>query len=161
MTVTRTIRSDRLTGWHLGAALVMAALAMAATYDAWFDIYTIARKDEEFSHIFLVPIVAAWMVWVRRMRFRHCRPSGRIVGPLIVGLGWLTLWYGFHFGYQAMWHGGAVHRYLLVQQGVHIGEFHFLEDLARDGVYEFCYACMTNRIKGTAAGFCLRPVALR
>lgn len=54
-----------------------------------------------------------------------------------------------------------VHRYLLIEQGVHIGEFHYLEDLARDGAYEFCYVCMTNRIKGTAAGFCLRPVALR
>ena len=31
-----------------------------------------------------------------------------------------------------------VHNYLLIEQGVHIGEFHFLEDLSRDGVYEFC-----------------------
>ena len=54
-----------------------------------------------------------------------------------------------------------VHRYLLVQQGVHIGEFHFLEDLARDGVYEFCYVCMTNKIRGTTAGFTLRPIAIR
>ncbi|HYT88330.1 MAG TPA: cyclase family protein [Gemmataceae bacterium] len=54
-----------------------------------------------------------------------------------------------------------VHRYLLVQQGVHIGEFHYLEDLARDGVSEFCYVCMTNKIRGTTAGFTLRPIALR
>jgi kynurenine formamidase len=54
-----------------------------------------------------------------------------------------------------------VHRYLLLEQGVHIGEFHFLEDLARDGVYEFCYVCMTNKILGTTAGFTLRPVAIR
>lgn len=54
-----------------------------------------------------------------------------------------------------------VHRYLLIQQGVHIGEFHNLEELARDGVYDFCYVCMTNKIRGTAAGFCLRPIAVR
>jgi kynurenine formamidase len=54
-----------------------------------------------------------------------------------------------------------VHRYLLVEQGVHIGEFHFLEELARDKVYEFCYFCSTNKIRGTAAGFCLRPMAVR
>jgi len=54
-----------------------------------------------------------------------------------------------------------VHRYLLTQKGVHIGEFHYLEDLARDGVYEFCYVCMTNKIRGTTAGFTLRPIALR
>jgi kynurenine formamidase len=54
-----------------------------------------------------------------------------------------------------------VHHYLLIKQGVHIGEFHFLEDLARDRVYEFCYICMTNKIIGTTAGFTLRPIALR
>ncbi len=54
-----------------------------------------------------------------------------------------------------------VHQYLLIEQGVHIGEFHNLEQLARDGVYEFCYVCMTNKIRGTVAGFCLRPIAIR
>lgn len=54
-----------------------------------------------------------------------------------------------------------VHTYLLVEQGVHIAEFHFLEDLAQDKVYEFCYVCTTAKIKGTAAGFALRPLALR
>lgn len=54
-----------------------------------------------------------------------------------------------------------VHNYLLIEQGVHIGEFHFLEDLARDRVYEFCYIACTNKIKGTTAGFALRPIAIR
>ena len=54
-----------------------------------------------------------------------------------------------------------VHTYLLVEQGVHIGEFHYLEDLARDKAYEFCYVCTVNKIQGATAGFCLRPLALR
>ena len=54
-----------------------------------------------------------------------------------------------------------VHKYLLIEQGVHIAEFHFLEDLARDKVYEFCYICTVNKIAGATAGFCLRPIALR
>ena len=54
-----------------------------------------------------------------------------------------------------------VHTYLLIQQGVHIGEFHYLEDLAKDKAYEFAYVCGVNKIKGTAAGFALRPMALR
>ena len=54
-----------------------------------------------------------------------------------------------------------VHRYLLVEQGVHIGEFHNLENLARERVYEFCYVCTTNKIRGTVAGFALRPIAIR
>ncbi len=53
-----------------------------------------------------------------------------------------------------------VHNYLLIDQGVHLGEFHYLEELARDRVYEFCYICCTNKIRGTTAGFCLRPIAI-
>ncbi|MHC5540774.1 cyclase family protein, partial [Singulisphaera rosea] len=54
-----------------------------------------------------------------------------------------------------------VHRYLLVDQGVHLGEFHYLEGLSRAKAYEFCYMATTNKIKGTAAGFALRPIAVR
>jgi kynurenine formamidase len=53
------------------------------------------------------------------------------------------------------------HNYLLIRQGVHIGEFHNLEELARDRAYEFCYVAVTNKIKGSTAGFTLRPLAIR
>ena len=54
-----------------------------------------------------------------------------------------------------------VHEYLLIEQGVHIGEFHYLEGLARDKVYRFVYVAMTNRLKGTVAGTALRPIAIQ
>lgn len=54
-----------------------------------------------------------------------------------------------------------VHKYLLIEQGVHLGEFHNLEGLSRAKAYEFCYIALTNKIKGTAAGFTLRPIATR
>lgn len=54
-----------------------------------------------------------------------------------------------------------VHQYLLVNQGVHIGELHYLEELAAHRVYQFCYIAATNKIKGTTAGFAMRPIALR
>jgi kynurenine formamidase len=54
-----------------------------------------------------------------------------------------------------------VHTYLLIEQGVHIGELHFLEELARDRAYEFTYIAVTNKIKGTTSGFTMRPLALR
>ncbi|HEY1068517.1 MAG TPA: cyclase family protein, partial [Pirellulales bacterium] len=54
-----------------------------------------------------------------------------------------------------------VHKYLLVEQGVYIGELHNLEQLAKDKVYEFCYVAVTNRIAGTASGFALRPIGLK
>ena len=54
-----------------------------------------------------------------------------------------------------------LHNYLLIEQGIHTGEFHYLEDLARDRIYEFCYIATTNKIKGVSAGFTLRPIAIR
>jgi kynurenine formamidase len=52
------------------------------------------------------------------------------------------------------------HVYLIVEQGVHIGELHDFEGLARDKVYRFCYVALVNKIRGAAAGFTLRPIAL-
>ncbi|MCS7315097.1 MAG: cyclase family protein [Bryobacterales bacterium] len=57
--------------------------------------------------------------------------------------------------------GLPVHEYLLIEQGVHIGEFFYLEELARDKAWRFALIVTTNRIRGTTAGFALRPLALR
>ena len=54
-----------------------------------------------------------------------------------------------------------VHNYLLIEQGVHIGELHNLEELSKERVYEFCYMCSTAKIRGATAGFALRPIAIR
>lgn len=53
-----------------------------------------------------------------------------------------------------------VHKYLLVDQGVHMGELHDLEALSRDGIDRFCYIALTPKLRGTAGGFTLRPIAL-
>jgi kynurenine formamidase len=53
-----------------------------------------------------------------------------------------------------------VHAYLLVEQGIHLGEFHYLEDLAREKIYRFTYIATTNRLKGAVAGTALRPIAV-
>jgi exosortase len=107
-TLPKSLRIDRLTGWHVAAASALAALAVWVTYEAWHDIFVIARNDEEYSHIFIVPIVALWMAWVRRMRFRHCKPSGTLLGVLLVALGWATAHHGFNHGYQSLWHFGSL-----------------------------------------------------
>ena len=46
-----------------------------------------------------------------------------------------------------------------MEQGVHVAEFHYLEKLAADRVYQFCYIAATNKIKGSTAGFTMRPIA--
>jgi exosortase len=90
------------------AGVLMVALGVAVTFDAWADIYHIASIDEEYSHIFLVPIVAAYLVWVRRVRFRFCTPTGTMIGPVLAAAGWGISAYGFYHNVQAFWHAGAV-----------------------------------------------------
>lgn len=94
--------------WHAIGALLLAALGLWVTRTAWLDIYEIAQTDEEASHIFLVPVVASWMVWARRVRIRLCRPTGTWIGPLIVAAGLLAYVVGYNNAMQAVWHGGAV-----------------------------------------------------
>ncbi|MCL2645703.1 MAG: exosortase/archaeosortase family protein [Phycisphaerales bacterium] len=68
----------------------------------------IACEDEEASHILLVPIVALWLIWVRRGRLRGCKPEGTWIGPVVMTLGLLLYKCGDHFIIQSFWHGGAV-----------------------------------------------------
>lgn len=104
----RRIRTDRWTEWHVLAGIIMGALAVLACRDAWSDIFLIARKNEEYSHIFLVPFVAAAMIFVRRARFRYCKPTGTAIGFLIAALGWGIHLIGFYYNRESLWHGGAV-----------------------------------------------------
>ncbi|MHB8507845.1 MAG: cyclase family protein [Candidatus Dormibacteria bacterium] len=53
-----------------------------------------------------------------------------------------------------------VHDYLLRQQGIHIIENLFLEELSRARVFEFTLVCLPLRIEG-ATGSLLRPVAIQ
>jgi kynurenine formamidase len=53
-----------------------------------------------------------------------------------------------------------VHQYLLVEQGVHMGELHFLEQLSTELIYEFCYLALAPKLRHTTAGFAMRPIAL-
>ncbi len=104
-----TLRSrNAWTPKHIAGALAMVAIGVMVTYKPWADMYFIATRDEEASQMWLVFPVAAWLVWVRRGRLRGCRPSGSLLGPLIVAIGWLFSLIGFYRSVQAFWHFGAV-----------------------------------------------------
>lgn len=98
-------------GWtndRVVALLLLVSMAVWAAWDQWSDIATIAWRDEEASHILLIPPIIAWLVWVRRIRFRRTPPQWSVAGGLLVIAGWLLAWYSFRTAFQAGWHGGAV-----------------------------------------------------
>lgn len=94
--------------WHALAAAALVGAAVFAGWEVWRDIYNYARHDEESSQILLVPIVVAWIAWVRREKLVGCRPVGLGLGTLMIGLGWLMHTVGNRFMIQSFWHGGAV-----------------------------------------------------
>src|SRR6185295_10905608 len=96
-TARRTAARGRICrrDWSFGKTLLAVALmagAVLAARDAWADIIHIARRDEEQSHVFLVPVVVAWLLWVRRERLRSYEPSARWVGPALIAVGWAMNW---------------------------------------------------------------------
>lgn len=93
---------------HLLVAGLLALLGAWATSDAWVDIFRLAAKDEESSHIWLVLPVALWLAWVRRGEARWSRRTGTILGPLLVLVGWVMYTVGDTQLYQSMWHCGAI-----------------------------------------------------
>jgi exosortase len=104
----RLLRPDRWTWSHVIAATVMALVGIAVTWPAWVDIYHIATTDEEADHVLLVPLVAIWMLWARRVRFRYCKPTFTMLGPILVAIGWIIRSFGFYHGIESFWHGGSV-----------------------------------------------------
>jgi exosortase len=86
----------------------LLAAAATVTWDAWADIAYFATRDEEQSHILLVPIVAVWLAWVRRGRLRRCPRDRRWVGPLLVAAGWAMYSLGDQWHLRAVFHLGAV-----------------------------------------------------
>jgi len=91
-----------------------AMLALALVVGGWChraafaDIWGIAHPSEEQSHIFLAPVIAAWLFWLRRSRFRGLSVKASLTGPVIVVLGWLMSWLGYEHGIQVAWHAGAL-----------------------------------------------------
>ncbi|MFW6336821.1 MAG: exosortase/archaeosortase family protein [Phycisphaeraceae bacterium] len=87
---------------------VLVAFAVLATFDAWKDIALLAIHSEESSHILLVPIVAAWLAFVRLDALKNCRPRGTLVGPAAIAVGAMLFLLGYEHSIQSFWHFGAV-----------------------------------------------------
>lgn len=99
-------RSWRFSDGVLVMSLV--GLAALATWPVWLDIYAIATRDAEQSHILLAPLVAAWLLWVRRQRLRLTRPRWSLLGPATIVAGWGLILFGFSRHLDLFEHVGAL-----------------------------------------------------
>jgi exosortase len=98
-------------GWtpaRVWVALLLVAGGVLSTLDAWTDIVHIVGRDDEASQVYLAPVVAAWLFWIRRDRLRGYVPGSTWIGPVLVAAGWVLHRVGDLQLYQSMWHFGAV-----------------------------------------------------
>ncbi len=103
MTAQRNWRSGDL--WILG---VLAAAACSAFWPAWIDIYLQAARRTDNGYIFLVPFVAAYLVWLRRSRIRFVprRPSLSAVPIVLTAVA--LAWWGEQTDTRVAVHLGAI-----------------------------------------------------
>ncbi|MEM6333618.1 MAG: exosortase/archaeosortase family protein [Planctomycetota bacterium] len=101
------LRRNGLPLWHLPIAIGLALMAVVANWSAWADLVHQGWKDPEDTHVLLVPLVAAWLIWARRVRFRKLVPRHRWIGPVVVALGWMLFSYGEARTIDTFWYLGS------------------------------------------------------
>jgi exosortase len=95
-------------------ATKIATLATLLAVGVWvhrtalIDIVRIGVGREEQSHILLAPLIALWLLWLRRSRLRATRLAPSLWGPVLAALGWLSSWWGIETDTQVAWHAGAL-----------------------------------------------------
>ena len=93
---------------RLGMAALFLAGGLFATRGAWEEIIRIGLRDKEASHIWLVPFLVVWLVWVHRKNFANVAPHSSLVGPVMVGAGWALTHWGFYSARHSPVHFGAL-----------------------------------------------------
>jgi hypothetical protein len=100
--------AQRLSRWHVLSAAAVAGVGCVAVWDAIADVWSISARHEAMRRLLMIPLIALWLVWVRRRRLRHMTAIGLWVGPAMVLAGWLLYWIGDSTLWQCVWHFGAI-----------------------------------------------------
>lgn len=91
----------------LRASLITGASICALSH-VWLDLANIAMRDEEASHLALVPIMFLWLTWVRRDRLRKINSDGQWAGLLLVVAALVIHEIGINSRLIVIWHASAV-----------------------------------------------------
>lgn len=100
-----------LRSWRAEDGLLLTglvAIAVAAMWGIWVDIFRFALRSQEQSHILLAPAIVGWLIWTRRHRLRRLRPERSLLGPVVIAAGIGLAAFGFHNGYEIGQHVGAI-----------------------------------------------------
>ena len=68
------------------------------------DIFAIAVRNSEHSYVFLVPLLAVYLAWLRRSRFRMADFVPSSLGVVLVAASWFIFMAGIWFDVVVFWH---------------------------------------------------------
>ena len=68
------------------------------------DIMAIANRSPDNSYVFLVPLLVAYLAWLRRSRYRLADFKPSILGPIFVAGSWILFMTGIEFDVVIFWH---------------------------------------------------------
>jgi exosortase len=88
-------------------ALLVGGVIFVA-FDAWSLLFNRAIGDSESSHLTLVPIIAAWLVFVRRERLRSLVVRDPWIGCVLMLVGLFGFFVGSQYTMFLAYHLGAV-----------------------------------------------------
>lgn len=92
------------TVWRVLICCVSVVLAMLLYSAPIRDIVSVASRSPESSYIFLVPLLVAYLAWLRRSRYRLSDFKPSLLGPALVASSWLLLMAGVEFDVVVFWH---------------------------------------------------------
>lgn len=97
--------------WRLQELGLLAFVVLCAIWTArheFADILRVALRDAEQSHILMVPIIAAWLLYLRRGRLRTIRYRPSLSGVAILVAAWILVWLGHDRDIIVLQHVGAL-----------------------------------------------------
>jgi hypothetical protein len=108
----RAVKTLARNGWrprHAMCLLACMVAAVAFTWPAWVDmVRKVIMHDYARTSVLVLPIMA-WLVWVRRARFRFVTPGGPGLGLIVLVSGMqLYLFAQFYYGLKSIGQLGAV-----------------------------------------------------
>ena len=88
------------------AFLIFCGLNVQVYQRPIVDIVGVAIQDPDRSYVLLVPLLSAYLIWLRRSRLRNIEFRVSIWGPIIILLGWFGFLIGGVNDVIFLWHLG-------------------------------------------------------
>ena len=91
--------------WLLGTLIVLAVYAFRGP---WAELANEVLRREDNGYVFIVPLAAGYLFWLRRQRFRFVKRRPSLIGLVLLGLAAAMAWWGVETDTRVSAHLAAI-----------------------------------------------------